>query len=99
MTVPQQLAQAGGVPLSHRKQLRNSKIVVWVGIVVSLMGTAMLAWGVMEISSALSSASWPSTSGRIVESNVVAIPGVYGAEKHSAIIRYVYVVGSTEHVG
>jgi hypothetical protein len=83
---------------SAAKQLRNSRLLAWIGIAVLAFGLIVLGWGIFEVRAGLASERWPSVIGHITESNVVDIPQRYGTQP-TPIIRYEYEAVGGRYVG
>ena len=93
----QQAAMARG-PVGPGKKLRNSRIVAWIGVLVTLGGLAAAIWGTLDIASGLTSSSWEPVPGRISESQTVMIPNAYH-ESETPIVRYTYRVDGRQYAG
>jgi hypothetical protein len=97
MSGSQQAAMASG-PTGPGKKLRNSRIVAWIGVLVTLGGLAAAIWGAFDIAAGLTSSSWEPVPGRISESQTVIIPNAYH-ESETPIVRYTYRVEGRQYEG
>ncbi|HBA86302.1 MAG TPA: hypothetical protein DCZ95_19655 [Verrucomicrobia bacterium] len=65
-----------------------------LGILFSIVGIALIVWAIMERGSVWSSRKWPTTSGKIIFSDIQETDLL---EEHTYAVEYVYAVGAKNY--